>query len=93
MSRKIHQAPLAVASDGTLLLSVRELDATESLDGLVAAACNHQGAVFVGVALSRGETRRVLGDLTHAHREVAAYVAGARLRTARLRRERAPAKR
>lgn len=82
VSRRIHPASFAVASDGTLLVNVLELDAPEDLSGLVRVAEKQPGATFLGVSLSPSETQQVLEAVAHGHREAAAFVVG-RARRAR----------
>ena len=59
MSRRLHGAPLALASDGTVLLNAARFDDVVSLDEVVALAQEQPGLVFIGVTLSPSEVRRL----------------------------------
>jgi hypothetical protein len=73
---KLHKAPFAVTSDGTVLINVAEFDGVETVQDAVGVA---NGAnVFIGVPLTKAEVRRVLLQVGHGHREAAAYVVGGR---------------
>jgi hypothetical protein len=78
MSRQIHRAPLALASDGTVLVNLAEFDGPRSLGAFLEKAMAQKGAVFVGVQMTPAEVRRVLSDVSDNYKEAAAYVAGRR---------------
>jgi len=78
MSRKIHRAPFALASDGTVLVNLTEFDGPRALDSFLRKAMAQKGAVFVGVQMAPAEVRRVLARLDDGSQEAAAYVAGGR---------------
>jgi len=78
MSRRTHRAPLALASDGTVLVNLAEFDGPRSLEAFLEKAMVQKGAVFVGVQLTPAELRRVLSRVGDGCTEAAAYVAGAR---------------
>ncbi len=63
MSRVIARAPLAVTSDGDVLLNVAGFDEPERIEEIVRMALRQRGAVFIGVALSRAEARRLLDEV------------------------------
>ncbi len=62
MSRVIDRAPLGLTSDGIVLLNVATFDVPKKLEEIVRMARRQRGAVFVGVALSRREVERLLGE-------------------------------
>ena len=78
MSRRIHRAPLALASDGTVVLNMSEFDGPRSLEAFLEQAMAQKGRVFVGVQMAPAEVRRVLARLDDGSQEAAAYVAGGR---------------
>jgi hypothetical protein len=75
---KLHKAPFAVTSDGTVLVNVAEFDGVKNVHDAVAMAKGAQ--VFVGVPLTRAEAHRVIAQVGHGHREAAAQIAGRRQR-------------
>jgi len=80
MSRRVHRAPLALCSDGTVLLNLAEFDGVRSPAALLERALAQEGAVFIGVQLSGAEVERVLTRLDDNYTEAAAYLAGGRQR-------------
>lgn len=74
----LHQAPFALASDGTVLLNTQEFDGVADLESALACARREGGRIFVGVALTRMEAESLLPDIADALFEAAAYVVGAR---------------
>jgi hypothetical protein len=82
MSRRLHRAPFALASDGTVLVNMTEFDGPRSLAALLNKATEQKGRVFVGVQLTPAEIRWVLARLDEGCQEAAAYVAGGRQRRA-----------
>jgi hypothetical protein len=84
MSR-VHHAPLALASDGTVLVNIAHFDGPHSTAALLALALKQPGPVFIGVVLSQEELEGALLRLSHGHAEAAAYVVGARQRRRRAR--------
>jgi hypothetical protein len=85
MSRAIHQAAFAVASDGTLLMNVAHVDRQFTPSQMLQWALGQPGKVFVGVQMSPAEAKRVLGWCNDIHTESIAYIVGARERRARRR--------
>ncbi len=63
MSRVIDRAPLAVTSDGDVLLNVARFDEPKTVEEIVRLAIRQRGAVFIGVALSPAEARRLLDEV------------------------------
>ena len=80
MSRRVHRAPLAVASDGTVLVNVTEFEGVKAPEELLEIAVRERGRVFVGVELEPKEVESILGRLEHCTAEAAAVVVGARQR-------------
>ena len=78
MSKKHHTAPLALASDGTILINVAEFDGSRTLPALLQRAQKQRGAVFIGVQLNDREAWDVLLPLSESCTEVAAHLAGSR---------------
>lgn len=82
MSR-VSDAPLAVTSDGTVLVNVAGYQGVLEPERLLEMALADEGEVFIGVVLDAGEVEQVLERLSHGTAEAAAYVLGARLRDRR----------
>ena len=83
MSRAIHQAAFAVASDGTLLMNVAHVDRRFTPSQLLQWALGQPGKVFVGVQMSPAEVKKVATWSRDVHDEAVAYVVGPRERRAR----------
>ena len=84
MSR-VHYAPLALASDGSVLVNLAHFDGPHSTSALLALALKQPGAVFIGVVLTNDEVADVVARVSHGHAEAVAYVVGARQRKRRAR--------
>lgn len=59
---KLQETPMAIATDGTLILNVAyllDVDAAEAL----AEAIKMKRAIFIGVALEPSEGNKILADL------------------------------
>ena len=80
MSRTIHQAAFAVASDGTLLLNVAHVNRRLTPSQLLQWALGQPGKVFVGVQMSPAEAQKVLTWSRDVHTEAVAYLVGPRVR-------------
>ena len=78
MSKAIHRAPLALASDGTVLLNVAMFDAPKRLDALFDLALRERGAIFIAVAVSVQESERLCDQIDDTVMQAAFGVAGAR---------------
>ncbi len=68
----LSTAPMAVASDGSVLVNATTWTTEDDIDAVVQAARAHGGTVFVGVALSPTEVRQAL----HMADDMAAEIAG-----------------
>jgi hypothetical protein len=80
MSRTIHQAAFAVASNGTLLMNVAHVDRRFTPSQLLQWALVQPGKVFVGVQMSPAEVKKVATWSRDVHDEAVAYVVGPRER-------------
>jgi hypothetical protein len=89
----MHDAPLAVAVDGTVLLNVTEVDGTDDADAALRQAEARGDVVFVGIVAKADEAAAVLARLADAGAEAVARVRGRQRRrrtTARRRASTAP---
>ena len=80
MSRRVDRAPLALTSDGVLLINVATFDEPRRLEALLKATQREPGKVFVGVPASEHEVGFILQRLFDASYEVASICTGARRR-------------
>jgi hypothetical protein len=62
MSRVIDRAPIALTSDGDVLLNVARFDMPKKVEEIVRMALRQRGAIFIGVALSPAEVKRLLDE-------------------------------
>lgn len=83
MSTRIHAAGLAVALDGTILLNVAHVAAEQDPAALLERAIEGGGELFVGVQLSRAESRRAIALLEDRAAEAAGVIVGRRQRRRR----------
>ena len=83
MSRRVHQGPFAVVSDGTLLLNVAHFARGMKHQELLRVALSQPGELFVGVRMTRAEAARVLNWSADIHAEAVAYIVGKRQRQSR----------
>jgi len=80
MSRRIHQAPFAVASNGTLLLNVAHFARRVKPEELLKLALAQPGELFIGVRMSSREATYIIGWCKDIHEEAIAHVVGKRQR-------------
>ncbi len=80
MSRVIDQALLAVTSDGEVLLNVGRFDVPKKIEEILRLALRQRGAVFIGVALSPAEVRRLLDEAAMVLPNVTGPLVGRRQR-------------
>ncbi|HQP39699.1 MAG TPA: hypothetical protein PLI95_31160 [Polyangiaceae bacterium] len=85
MSRTIHRAPLALASDGTILLNTAVFDVPKRIEQLLELALRERGAVFIGIALAPHEVEQLRLQVDDAVLQAAFFTAGARQRRSRQR--------
>ena len=86
MNKRITLAPFAVASDGAVYINIAHFRGDIALTRLVQEARRTDGALFIGVAVTRQEKKRLARVLDHAGTDAVAKMVGARLRGARRRR-------
>ena len=87
---RLHRAPLAITSDGTMLANIVEVVSVEDLSAAIEQAAERGTLVFVGVTVSRAEATTILAHLDGAAAEAIAKVVGRQRRrrvTARRRRK------
>lgn len=72
--------PFAVTSTGRVLLNVQNFDDVDSLDSALHRAVEEGNAIFIGVAMRRGEIRDALEHLSDVVYESAWSVIGKRQR-------------
>jgi len=78
MSRSLHRAPLALASDGSVLLNVGVFDIPKNVDRLIEFAMQERGAVFIAVAVSPAELDRLRAEIDDATLQSAFQLVGRR---------------
>lgn len=83
MSRQVFAGPLAVASDGTVLINATEFIGRKSPARLLQAVLEERGQVFIGVTVSPAEARLMLDFLADGTVEAAGRVVGRRQRRRR----------
>ncbi len=83
LSRRLHDAPFALTSDGRVFVNVTCFCEIRTIVDAVTRARREHGTIFVGVVVQHSERREALERLEHAHRDAAAYLVGARQRRAR----------
>jgi hypothetical protein len=80
MKRGIHPAPIALTSDGELLVNVGYFDDVHDVEDTLRRAKQERSPVFIGVPLQQRELPLVLERVHDACREGAAFVFGRRRR-------------
>jgi NAD(P)H-nitrite reductase large subunit len=60
---RLLEAPLLVASDGTLLLNIHATTDADDAQSALAEALRTKRAIVIGVALSNAEAEELLADL------------------------------
>ena len=80
MSRVVDRALLAVTSEGEVLLNVARFDVPKKIEDIVRTALRQRGAVFIGVALSPAEVRRLLDEAAMVLPNVTGPLVGRRQR-------------
>ncbi len=81
VSRRVHSAPLALASDGTLLINISHYIGIVEPEKLLEMAMADNGRTFIGVTLNPAEVQLVRERAEHGLTEAAAYALGARTKT------------
>lgn len=82
MSRRIHKAPVAVTTEGALVVNVSGFGPT-SIEGLIARALDDDAELFIGVVVDEDERELLLERLDNAAAEAVARVIGKRKRAER----------
>jgi hypothetical protein len=80
---KIGLAPFAVASDGSVYVNVAHFESDVAVMKIIQRARRLAGMLFIGVAVSRQEKKRLAMALDYAGTDAVAKMVGARLRHAR----------
>lgn len=83
MNRRVHLAPIALTSDGDVLINIAKLASSADFETIVRAAEREHRAIFVGVMLSSRETEFAMARLDNAADETAACIVGRRRRRSR----------
>jgi hypothetical protein len=82
VNKKITLAPFAVASDGTVYLSVAHFRGDVAVTKIIQQARRLDGVLFIGVAATNQEKKKLALSLDHAGTDAVAKMVGARLRAA-----------
>jgi hypothetical protein len=83
MSRRVHDVPFVVGSDGTVFVNVLHcFTGAPSPAMLLKRACSERGRLLVAVELNVREVRTLLGRLGHGAAEAVAFAEGHRRRLA-----------
>ena len=77
MSRKIHMAPIAVATDGAVIANVAGFGPT-TIEGLLAHAVDDDAELFIGIVVDGEDRQLVLERLDNAAAEAVAKIYGRR---------------
>jgi hypothetical protein len=75
---RVHDAAVAIAVDGTVLLNVARLEASEEVRIVLRRALEERGQLFIGVAATPREAARILGGLADGVEDATSHVIGAR---------------
>jgi len=83
VSSRVHRAPLALASDGAVLVNVHHLAGDTDPRRLLEVAEGLHAPLFVAIVATARETRRAAQRLDDAATDVAASILGSRMSTER----------
>lgn len=78
MSHRVCRAPVALTSDGVLLINLTVFDVPKRLDVLLEAALREPGEVFIGVPARPEEVTLILERVADSTYEAASVCAGRR---------------
>lgn len=78
MSSVVPRAPLALSSDGVVLLNAATFDVPKNAEQLFELAVQQRGAIFIGIAVSPRELDRLRVELDDAMLQAAFMLAGTR---------------
>lgn len=91
MSRqRIHPAPFAIASDGSIIANLHGYVGETDLEGLLRRAVDDRRQIFIGSRLSATEARELLRCLQDPCHEMTGFTLGARERRRRKRASQRP---
>jgi hypothetical protein len=76
--RRIHQAPIAVASDGSVLVNAARMAIRNDITDIISEARKQAGKIFIGVTLDTHEAKTLLRDVDDFAAEIAARIGGRR---------------
>ena len=79
MSRKLHQAPVAVTTEGALVVNVAAFGPT-NIESLIARALDDDAELFIGIVIDESERGLLLERLDNAAAEAVAKIYGKRSR-------------
>jgi hypothetical protein len=85
MSRKIHEAPIAVTTEGALVVNVASFGPT-NIEGLLARALDDDAELFIGIVVEDDELELLMERLDNASAEAVALVIGKRTKRRRTQR-------
>jgi len=74
MSLKIHRAPLALASDGSIIINVHHVTGETNLAALIAQAAERGGTVFIGLLVEDKHRAIIAEAIDDAATEAASVV-------------------
>jgi hypothetical protein len=77
MTRKIHKAPIAVTTEGALVVNVAGYGPT-NIEGLIARALDDDAELFIGIVVDKKEHRLLMERLDNAAAEAVGMVIGKR---------------
>jgi hypothetical protein len=83
VSRRLHEAALAVTLDGTVLIGMTHVGRERDPEALLRLALEEDGDVFIGVAMTETEGALARMRLDNAGAEAVARVVGQRQRRRR----------
>jgi len=83
VSRKINTAPVAVTTDGALVVNAAGFEASPNVSKLIARAMNGDAEIFIGVVVSGKERKLMMTRLDGAAAEAVAMVIGRRAKCQR----------
>ncbi len=79
MSRRIHKAPVAVTTEGALVVNVAGFGPT-NIEGLITRALDDDAELFIGIVVEEKEQDLMMKRLDNAAAEAVAKLYGKRAR-------------
>lgn len=83
MSKQLHRAPLALSSDGAILLNVAMFDAPKTPERLFQLAISERGPIFIGIVVGTDELAQLRDDIDDAALQAAFRIVGSKQARAR----------